>query len=201
MSSVVDEALDRAFGHPRGLLGRLGGALMAHGNAATERHVVEVAKPGDQETVLVLGPGPGVGLAEAAGRARLAVGVDPSDEMLELCRQRCADAVRAGSVVLRAGTAAATGQPETSMDVVLSVNNVQLWGDRGAAFAELLRVLRPGGRLVLSAHEKWLPVARHDLAAELEAAGFTDLQTWVWDPPGPIAARAAQLRAWRPLPH
>ncbi|RBM15928.1 SAM-dependent methyltransferase [Prauserella sp. PE36] len=198
MSSVLDEPLDRAFGHPRGLLGRIGGALMAHGNAATERHVVEVAKPAADETVLVLGPGPGIGLAEVAARSRLAVGVDPSEEMLQLCRARCAAAVREGTVRLRAGTAAATGQPGESVDVVLSVNNVQLWADREAAFAELFRVLRPGGRLVLSAHEKWLPVPRHDLARELEAAGFGDLQTWVWDPPGLAATRAAQLRAWRP---
>jgi arsenite methyltransferase len=85
-----------------------------------------------------------------------------------------------------------------SVDVVLSVNHVQLWRDRTAGFTELYRVLRPGGRLVLSAYEKWLPVPRHELAAEVEAAGFTDLQTWLWEPPGLGAAPAAQLRARRP---
>jgi hypothetical protein len=59
-------------------------------------------------------------------------------------------------------------------------------------------VLRPGGRLLLSTHEKWLPVPRHTLAAEVQEAGFTDVQTWTWDPPGVAAARAAQLRAYRP---
>ncbi|MEU6646508.1 class I SAM-dependent methyltransferase [Saccharomonospora sp. NPDC046836] len=198
MSSALTDVLDRAFGHPRGVLGRLGGAVMAHGNGSTERHIVHVAKPVHGETVLVVGPGPGVGLAEAADQATLTIGVDPSEEMLQLCRQRCAEQVRSGSVLLRAGTAAATGQPPESVDAVVSVNNVQLWDDRPAAFAELFRVLRPGGRLVLSAHEKWLPVPRHELATELEAAGFTDLQTWVWDPPGVGATRAAQLRAYRP---
>lgn len=187
--------LDRTFGHPRGLLGRWGGALMARGNATTERHVVQVAAPQPGETVLIVGAGPGLGLAAAAERAALAVGVDPSAEMLELCGRRCAPAVAQGRVRLHRGTAEDTGQADASVDVVLSVNNLMLWDDRAAGLAELSRVLRPGGRLVVSAHEKWLPVSRHDLADEVAAAGFTDMQTWVWDPPGRIATRAAQLHA------
>jgi SAM-dependent methyltransferase len=74
---------------------------------------------------------------------------------------------------------------------------MQTWQDRVARFAELHRVLRPGGRLLLSAHDRWLPVPRHALAAEIEAAGFTDLQTWAWQPPGVFSTLAAQLRAIR----
>ncbi|OZM74267.1 SAM-dependent methyltransferase [Amycolatopsis antarctica] len=196
MGTSISTLLDRTFGHPRGLLGRIGGSLMARGNGATELHVVEVARPGAEETVLVLGPGPGVGLLAAARRSGTVVGVDPSAEMVARCRERCAAAGRAG-VELRTGSAAATGQASGSVDVLLSVNNVQLWTDRNAGFTEAFRVLGPGGRLVLSAHERWLPVSRHELAREAEAAGFTRLQTWVWDPPGRGAGRAAQLRAYR----
>ncbi|SFB27506.1 Methyltransferase domain-containing protein [Amycolatopsis marina] len=172
--------------------------MMERGNGPTESKVVEVAKPGSDETVLVIGPGPGVGLDLAAARARQAIGVDPSEEMLRRCRRRCAAAVEAGTVELRTGTAEATGQETDSVDVVLSVNNLMLWSDRSAALAELLRVLRPGGRLLLSAHEKWLPVPRHELVHEFETIGFTDVQSWTWDPPGRAASRAVQLRAVRP---
>jgi ubiquinone/menaquinone biosynthesis C-methylase UbiE len=198
MSKSMTEVLDRTFGHPRGLLGRLGGVAMAYGNGPTERRVVEMAGLTGDETALIIGPGPGVGLEEAARRTLRAVAVDPSSVMLALCRQRCASQIEAGNVELREGSADATGQQDASMDVVLSVNNVQLWSNRSAGFAELRRVLRPGGRFLLSAHDKWLPVPRHALAAEVEAAGFTDLQTWVWEPPRPFAALAAQLRAIRP---
>jgi SAM-dependent methyltransferase len=92
---------------------------------------------------------------------------------------------------------AGTDREDASVDVVLSVNNVQLWADRVAGFTELRRVLRPGGRLLLSAPDKGLPVPRHALASEVEQAGFTDLQTWTWEPPGVFATRAAQLRAIR----
>lgn len=166
---------------------------MAHGNAATELRVVELASIDSGETALVVGPGPGIGLQATAERAGRAIGVDPSPEMLARSRRRCGDEVE-----LRHGTADSTGQPDESVDVVLSVNNVQLWEDRAAGFAELFRVVRPGGRLLLSSHEKWLPVSRHELADEVAAAGFTDLQTWTWDPPGFGASLAAQLRAIKP---
>ncbi|WP_328617835.1 class I SAM-dependent methyltransferase [Amycolatopsis sp. NBC_00355] len=184
--------LDRAFGHPSGVLGRLGGRLMARGNSATEHRVVDLAKLEPDETVLVVGPGPGVGLHAAARLAGRAIGVDPSPEMLALCHERCGDQAE-----LREGSAAHTGEPGESVDVVLTVNNVMLWDDRAAGFAELFRVLRPGGRLLLSAHEKWLPVSRHVLADEAAEAGFADLQTWTWEPPG-FTALAAQLRAVKP---
>lgn len=165
---------------------------MARGNAATEHRVVDLAKIEPDETALVIGPGPGVGLDAAARLAGRTIGVDPSPEMLALCHDRCGDRAE-----LREGSAARTGEPGESVDVVLTVNNVMLWDDRAAGFAELFRVLRPGGRLLLSAHEKWLPVSRHVLADEAAAAGFADLQTWTWEPPG-FAALAAQLRAVKP---
>lgn len=184
--------LDRAFGHPRGLLGRIGGAFMACGNAATERHTVAVARLTSGDTVLVIGPGPGVGLEAAAKQAARVIGVDPSPEMLALSAARCPEAE------LHQGTAAATGLPESSVDVVLCVNTVELWPDRAAGFAELRRVLRPGGRLILSSADSGLPLPRHQLAAEVAAAGFADLQTWTWKPPG-LAATAAELRAVSPV--
>ena len=173
---------------------------MAKTNAATEVRIVDIAKLTGEETVLVLGPGPGVGLRAAAERSALAIGVDPSEDMLRASVERCADLVRAGSVRVQFGTAEKTGLGDGSVDVVLTANNVQLWDDRSAGFSELARVLRPGGRLVLSVHEKALSVTRHQLMEEAAAAGFVDAQSWTWDPPEMLAGRAVQLRAIRAAP-
>jgi len=198
MSQTFPPLLDRAFGHPNGALGRIGGALMARGNAATERHIVDVAALTDRDIVLVLGPGPGIGLRAAGERARHATGVDPSEAMLRASVARCGDLVHAGKVGVRNGSAEATGAGDAAFDVVISVNNVLLWDDLAAGFAEVYRVLRPGGRFVLSSHQKWLPVPRQELIAKVEAAGLTDVQSWTWQPPTRMAALAFQLRAVKP---
>lgn len=198
MTNIGERLADVGFGRPRGLLGRLGGRLMAKGNADTELHLVELAELTHDETVLVLGPGPGVGLHAAALRAKLAVGVDPSELMLDACRQRCADLITNATVQVRLGDAENTGQGDNSVDVVLSVNNVMIWPDWHAGLTETRRVLRPGGRMLLSAHNKWLPGGLTALAAAVENAGFDDIRTWTWEPPGRGAATAAQLQARRP---
>ena len=68
MASFTELLQTQGFGLPSGPLGRIGGALMARGNAETERRLVRLAAIAETETVLVLGPGPGVGLAEAGER-------------------------------------------------------------------------------------------------------------------------------------
>lgn len=198
MSGLGARILDAGFGRPSGLLGRIGGWLMARGNAATERHLVEIAALGQDDVVLVLGPGPGIGLQEAGMRSGHVIGIDPSEVMRAAARRRCADLISQSRVRVASGVAADTGQPDSSVDVVLAVNNVQIWPDWRAGFAELHRVLRPGGRLLLSAHQKWLPGGQAALTGAVEEAGFGEVQTWTWEPPGRGATIAVQLRARRP---
>ncbi len=178
MATRLLRVLDAFFGHPRGAAGRLGGALMARGNAEQERWAVDHAGLHPGEHVLVVGPGPGVGLAQAAdavGPGGLVIGVDPSAAMREMAAARCAAQAAAGHVLLRDGVAERTGCPDASVDKAVSVNNVMLW-DRPAGFRELLRVLRPGGRLVITVHRHVLGVPPQELADEATRAGFVDAE-------------------------
>ena len=133
---------------PAGRLGRLGGLLRRALNGDQQREVLELlgSVPGD---VVEIGPGPGVLLSLLAERPGVtsATGVEPSAEM----RKLAARSVR-GRAALRAGDAGATGLPDASADLVVSVNTVAIWPDLDRGVAELRRVLRPGGRLVLSWH-------------------------------------------------
>ncbi len=171
---------------------------MASGNAATERRLVEIAALEPEDMVVVLGPGPGVGLQAAGERSGHVIGVDPSAVMRDVARRRCAELFEQGRVRIEGGDAEDTSLPDASADVVLAVNNVQLWPDWATGFAEVRRVLRPGGRVLLSAHERWLPGGQTALAGAVEAAGFADVEVWTWEPPGRGASTGAQLRASRP---
>lgn len=197
MAAIKERLRTRAFDRPEGLLGRLGGWLMARGNGPTEQYLVELAQLHPKDRVLVLGPGPGVGLRAAGERAAMVVGIDPSDTMLVAARHRCPELVREGRVQLVHGEAEDTHQPDQSATVVLSVNNLQQWRDRKAALAEILRVLRPAGRLFLCVPEKRLPGGPVTLARDVEHAGFTDVQTSTWEPPARSGRRTAVILSAR----
>jgi arsenite methyltransferase len=199
MPNVLMRLLDPAFGHPRGPLGALGGRLMERGNVEQERWAVAhaVLEPG--ERVLVVGPGPGVGLslaAAAVGPSGRAVGIDPSETMRRMAAARCASDIERGVVELRAGTTEETGCPDGTFDAAISVNNVMLW-DLPAGFAELARVLRPGGRLVVTVHRHVLGVAPAQLRTEAENAGFGETALNVRK--RRLNSPAVELLARRPL--
>lgn len=60
------------------------------------------------------------------------------------------------------------------MDVAISVNNVMLW-NRPAGFAEIFRVLRPDGRLVITVHRHVLGMPPEEIGRDAVAAGFADV--------------------------
>jgi arsenite methyltransferase len=172
MNALLSRALDAAFGHPRGMAGRLGGVIMVRSNSEQEQWAVRQAHLSPGARVVVVGPGPGVGL-ELAARAVApdgqVVGVDPSATMRAMAEARCAG--HGDVVTVRAGSAEDTGCADGSMTAAISVNNVMLW-DRPAGLAELHRVLRHDGRLVLTVHRHVLAVPPETLRDEVTAAGF-----------------------------
>jgi SAM-dependent methyltransferase len=137
---------------PAGRLGTLGGLLMRLVNRAQQHEVARLLGPLDGADVLEVGHGPGVLLGLLAGAAGHVTGVDPSTEMRRLAIRAHAGAIATGRLDVRAGDAGATGLPDAAVDVVVAVNNVAIWPDLDGGVAELRRVLRPAGRLVLSWH-------------------------------------------------
>jgi SAM-dependent methyltransferase len=137
---------------PAGRLGTLGGQLMRLVNRAQQHEVARLLGPLNELDVLEVGHGPGVLLGLLARTARHVTGVDPSTEMRRLAVRAHAGAIADGRLEVRAGDAGATGLPDDVVDLVVTVNSVAIWPDLDAGVAELHRVLRPGGRLVLSWH-------------------------------------------------
>ena len=111
-----------------------------------------VAELREGETVLDLGSGGGLDVilsARRVGETGVAYGVDMTDEMLDLAR---ANAAKAGvrNVHFLKGEIEAIPLPDSSVDVVISNCVINLSTDKPAVFAEMARVLRPGGRLGIS---------------------------------------------------
>jgi SAM-dependent methyltransferase len=148
------------------------------------------------ETVLDLGSGGGGDVllsARRVGPAGRVYGLDMTDEMLELARRNAAEA-GAENVEFRKGQIEEIPLPDASVDVVISNCVINLSTDKPAVFAEIHRVLRPGGRVGvadvvaedrLTAAERaergsWVgciagALAESEYADGLTAAGFSDV--------------------------
>ncbi len=104
------------------------------------------------ETVLDLGSGAGADVlisARRVGPTGRAIGLDMTDEMLELARRNAAEA-GVENVEFVKGYLEDLPLAGASVDVVISNCVINLSGDKTKAIREAARVLRPGGRFAVS---------------------------------------------------
>lgn len=171
-SSTADELVRRVLDLPPGLesTSMLGGAGLAE--------VVAALRLGEGQVLLDLACGRGGFGREIARRTgcRL-IGVDFSAVAVEQARRR-------GGGDYQVGTLMATGLPGASVDAVVIIDSLQFADSKPDALGECLRVLRPGGRLVVTCwqpvdpddEQVWRKIRELDLAEQLPAAGFAEAE-------------------------
>jgi arsenite methyltransferase len=107
-------------------------------------------KPG--ETVLDLGSGAGFDAFLASrqvGPSGQVIGMDMTVEMIEKARAN-AEGLNIHNAEFRLGKIESLPIEDSSVDVVISNCVINLSPDKAAVFGEIHRVLRPGGRIVIS---------------------------------------------------
>jgi SAM-dependent methyltransferase len=148
------------------------------------------------ETVLDLGAGGGIDCflaAKRVGPSGRVIGVDMTPEMVDRAREN-ARRSDAANVEFRLGEIENLPAADNSVDVILSNCVINLSTDKPRVFREAFRVLRPGGRMMISdlALRKPLPQAirtsveayvaciagalvKEDYLSAIRKAGFKDV--------------------------
>ena len=174
--------------HPTGLFGRLIGRLMNRHNAKMNAFALELLELTPADRVLEIGFGGGVTLSTLIERAGFVAGIDRSQVMAERAKAQYAGDVAAGRAEFREGTIEALPFEAASFDKVCTVNTIYFWRSLEVGFAEIHRVLTPGGRAVIGFLPKshmdrmgmprdiFTARATEDVVAALENEGFVSLR-------------------------
>ncbi len=174
---AVNEIMNRHTGFPPGTR-----AGVVPAEAIPELAGELQLRPGSTLLDLACGRGAyGLLIAQKAGTSL--IGVDFSAQALTEAREQAA---RMGvrNANFRVGGLTATGLPDASADAVLCTDAIQFPDEPAIAYGEIRRVLKPGGRVVLTCWEPFdrnderlsLRVRRANPGAGLHQAGFTDVE-------------------------
>jgi SAM-dependent methyltransferase len=180
---------------------------------------LDLAAPAPGETVVDLGCGRGRDVVRAAsmvGAGGAAIGVDGNEAMIAAARQAAAGVPNARLVH---GDLSRVDLPDAVADVVVSNCAINHARDKRAVYAEIHRLLRPGGRFVVSdvVAERELPasvredpeawaacyggaIPESDYLGAIGAAGFTAVEILFRTEPyerGGVLLRSVTLRGHR----
>jgi ubiquinone/menaquinone biosynthesis C-methylase UbiE len=147
LAALLLAFMARQFGRPSGWFGRrVMASLLNGGNRGLLDSALDATAATPGTRVLDVGFGGGYALERLAPlvRPERVAGVEISESMISFVEEHGGDAYD-----LHLADAAALPFPDASFDRVLSVNTIYFWPDPARVLAEMNRVLKPGGWLVL----------------------------------------------------
>jgi SAM-dependent methyltransferase len=185
---------------PRGWVGRLVLWSMNRRHSKLTDWGLKHVSIRERDVILDVGCGGGrtvTKLAAAAGKGTIS-GIDYSEESVAAARRTNRRLIDLGRVEIRQASVSALPFADDTFDLVTAVETHFWWEDPGAGMREVLRVLKPGGRMAIIAefynggkHAKyvdrlarWTTMAILDVEqhrALFSTAGFTDVRV-VEDP-------------------
>jgi SAM-dependent methyltransferase len=145
------EFIARQSSCPSGWLGRIIARIMARETTVENALALRLLDPRPKDVVLEIGFGHGRVIAELANRCPQGRvwGLDSSPTMVQMATRFNQAAVDRGLVQLDAGDSAALPYKAEAFDCVLTVHTIYFWNQPLDYLREILRVLKPGGKLVV----------------------------------------------------
>lgn len=167
---LKNSILGNQYGHPTGVVGRWLGAKMVREHAPETAWTISLLDLKPEDNVLELGFGAGKAVELVADKTikGYVAGVDISQTMVRSASRRNARGIRAGRVSLLEGDLTNLPFEDSKFDKVFTIQTIYFWPDLPGALAEICRVLKPGGTLVITLSTG---------TTGAEASGLTHYQT------------------------
>ena len=178
------KSFNSQFAHPEGWMGRLVGMILAWKNRGRNAWAIALLDVQSNDRVLEIGFGPGQAIEEVAKLTPngFIAGIDLSDVMVAQASRRNAAAIRAGRVLLQQGAESPLPFEDDRFNKVFAVNSMQFWSNPTAGLQEVRRVLKPGGRVVITIQPMWAKTEEQvqsvaeKLIRQLKQAGFKQVR-------------------------
>jgi len=157
-------------------------------NAKMNAFALRLLEPADTDRILEIGFGGGLNLPLLIEKAGFVGGLDRSSSMVGQAATRFSEAVAAGKAVFQEGNIEALPFEPASFGKVCTINTIYFWSSLDAGFAEIYRVLAPGGRAIVGFLPKeWMDRgnfppdiftsrAMDDVLTAVSNAGFRDVR-------------------------
>lgn len=137
------------------LPGRFGSWLNSYLNRPSYRLMAAALDLEPEDALLDVACGWGEFLVVYGTQARRVAGIDVSEEKATLARARLADRIASGTAEVVRGDAATLPWEEGTFSAVVCMDAFTFFPDPERVLAEVLRVLRPGGRMLMEIGMKW----------------------------------------------
>ena len=202
------------LGVPHGPLGWVGVRLLASMKGNYHRAMAAELDLQADDELLDVGCGSAVLFSEHAAHVRYVAGIDASELQVQMARERLAERIAAGTAEIVLGDAADLPWSDGRFGVVTSLDAIKFVPDPKGVLHEMYRVLRPGGRAVITIGDNTKPILGRtdksgtrdawgvwfwsdaDAARIVEEAGFTDVTVSVL----PVRSKSQLVHATKPEP-
>jgi ubiquinone/menaquinone biosynthesis C-methylase UbiE len=180
----VIEKFNSQFAHPKGWLGRFVGVILALKNIERNAWAISLLDIQSDDQVLEVGFGPGQAIQEVAKLTPngFVAGIDLSDVMVVQASKRNAATIRSGRVLLRQGAESPLPFEDNKFNKVFAVNSMQFWSNPIVGLEDVRRVLKPGGRVVITIQPMWAKTEEEvqsvaeKLVFQLKQVGFKQVR-------------------------
>jgi SAM-dependent methyltransferase len=184
---LAKQFLSKQLARPSGFFGKyVMGRLLNRTTSSHNALVLSQLAVQQSDRILEIGFGGAALLEKIVQRVSegFVAGIELSEEMVANCRERFQDLIKTGRLELKQGTVESLPFPDANFNKACTVNTIYFWSDLDACFAELFRVIGPGGELVIgytagknvreAGLDKcgFIPYSTDELKAALVARGF-----------------------------